>query len=58
MTLPAILNALLGHNHKRLAQGIEHGNGSGVVIAVRNGRVVMNQLQIQIPTTDWSGAAA
>src|SRR5271155_259600 len=54
--LPSVFNSLLRDNQQRLAQRVKHGNRRGVVVAMRHRRVVMNQLQVEVPTA-WRRSA-
>src|ERR1700691_4586050 len=58
MPLPPILDSFLGDHGKRLAQRIKHGNWRGMVVAMRYGRVIMNQLQVEIPAAHGRGSSA
>ena len=39
-------------------EGVEHGNRRGVMVAVRHRRVIVNQLEIQIPAARRGRAGA
>src|SRR5580704_4031089 len=55
--LPSVLNSLLRDNQKRLAQCVKHGNRRGVVVAMRDRRIIVNQLEVEVPTARRGGAA-
>src|SRR5262252_345233 len=50
MAVPAILDAFLSDDLQGFPQCVEHGNGSGVMLTMRYGGVVVNKFDIQIPT--------
>src|SRR5580700_5580662 len=54
---PSVLNSLLRDDQQRLAQSVKHRNWRGMVVAVRNSRVVVNQFEVEIPTAHWRSTA-
>src|SRR5579863_1674243 len=58
MSLPTLLDIFVRDHQQSLAQSVEHGNRRGVMVAMRDGRVVVDQLEVKIPTAYWSTALA